>query len=188
MEAWSKRLAELAPVIRFDYDYMSEGRRRPDPAARLIDRHRRALLDAQRAHGGSAVLAGKSMGSRMGCHVAGTEPVAALVCFGYPLCAAGTGKLRDQVLLELATPILFVQGTRDPLCPLPLLDSVRGRMRCTNALHVVDDGDHSLMVTRSSLARRGTTQAEVDAEAMEAVRAFLGREVKATPRSRKSSP
>ncbi len=173
MQGWSARLTELAPLVRFDYDYMQAGRRRPDPAPRLIEAHRRALLDARRNHAGSAVLAGKSMGSRIGCHVAAKEAVAALVCFGYPLCAAGSGKLRDQVLLELTTPILFVQGTRDPLCPLPLLESVRARMRCPNVLHVVEDGDHSLTVTRSSLARRGMTQANIDAEVLQAVRAFL---------------
>jgi predicted alpha/beta-hydrolase family hydrolase len=175
MQGWSARLAELAPVVRFDYDYMLAGRRRPDPAPRLIETHRRALLDARREYAGNAVLAGKSMGSRMACHLAATEPVAALVCFGYPLQAAGTGKLRDQVLLELTTPILFVQGTRDPLCPLPLLDDVRARLRCPNELHVVDGGDHSLLVTRSELARRGMTQADVDARVLEAVSAFLCR-------------
>ncbi len=179
MQGWSARLAELAPVVTFDYDYMQAGRRRPDPAPRLIEAHRRALLEARRERVGSVVLAGKSMGSRIGCHVATFEQVAALVCFGYPLCAPGSGKLRDQVLLELRTPILFVQGSRDPLCPLPMLERVRDQMRCTNSLHVVADGDHSLAVTRRSLAQRDTTQARVDAEVLDAVRAFLSCEVKA---------
>ncbi len=78
------------------------------------------------------VLAGKSMGSRMGCHVSLEEPVVCLVCFGYPLRAAGSGKLRDAVLLELSTPILFVQGTRDELCPLDDLEKVRARMNAAN--------------------------------------------------------
>ena len=69
------------------------------------------------------------MGGRVGCHVALVDPVQAVICFGYPLCGAGDRtKLRDQVLLELKVPILFVQGTRDPLCPLELLEDVRKRM------------------------------------------------------------
>ncbi len=76
----------------------------------------------------------------------------ALVCFGYPLCGGGDPtKLRDQVLREITTPILFVQGTRDPLCPLELLESVRTQMRAANQLHVVEGGDHSLLVTKSRL-------------------------------------
>ena len=46
-----------------------------------------------------------------------------LICLGYPLCAMGDrSKLRDEVLRSSGTPILFVQGTRDALCPLDLLE------------------------------------------------------------------
>src|SRR5205823_6277167 len=100
------------------------------------------------------VLVGKSMGSRIGCHVATTDRASALVCLGYPLRAQGSGKIRDEVLLALKTPILFVQGTRDPLCPLELLSEVRERMTAENALHVVEGGDHSLLVTKTGLERR----------------------------------
>ena len=54
-------------------------------------------------------------------------PAAALICFGYPLRAAGSGALRDEVLRQLTTPVLFLQGSRDPLCPLPDLETVRAR-------------------------------------------------------------
>ena len=70
------------------------------------------------------------MGGRIGCHVALEEKVAALICLGYPLCAMGDRtKLRDQVLRDLRTPILFGQGTRDSLCPLDLLERVRSEMK-----------------------------------------------------------
>ena len=66
------------------------------------------------------------MGGRIGCHVSLEEKVTALICLGYPLCAMGDRtKLRDKVLRQLQKPILFVQGTRDPLCPLDLLNEVR---------------------------------------------------------------
>jgi predicted alpha/beta-hydrolase family hydrolase len=121
------------------------------------------------------VLAGKSMGSRIGCHVA-TEtdaPVRALVCLGYPLRAAGSGKLRDAVLLALTVPILFVQGTRDALCPLDLLAKTRREMSAPNELYVVEAGDHSLAVTKSALRARGETQDDVEARILDVVRAFL---------------
>jgi uncharacterized protein len=103
----------------------------------------------------------------VGCHVSLVEPVSALVCFGYPLKAAASGALRDQVLLELRTPVLFVQGTRDKLCPLDLLEEVRGRMTAKNALHVVEGGDHSLNVLKR------LSQQDADAAVLEAVRGFL---------------
>ncbi|HMJ13815.1 MAG TPA: alpha/beta family hydrolase [Polyangiaceae bacterium] len=173
MQAWSARLSRIAFVSSFDYEYMRSGRRRPDPLPRLIETHRQAFHAIRQAQSGPIALAGKSMGSRIGCHVALSEKVEALVCFGYPLRAAGSGKLRDQVLLELTTPILFVQGTRDPLCPLPLLEAVRRNMSCRNELYVVEDGDHSLNATQRSLSSRATTQAEVDEQILRSVRGFL---------------
>src|SRR5688572_9530930 len=102
MRAWAERLQSAGDVVTFDYPYMRERRRAPDPLPRLIEAHRAELAAARRERTGPVVLAGKSMGGRVGCHVALEEPVDALICFGYPLRGAGkSGKLRDQVLLEL---------------------------------------------------------------------------------------
>lgn len=175
MKAWQKRLSELGSVVPFDYPYMREGRRAPDPLPRLIAAHRAAAASAVSEHGGDLVLAGKSMGSRVGCHASLEEPgVRALVCFGYPLQGAGKKRsIRDEVLLRLRTPILFVQGTRDPLCPLELLESVRAKMQAPTSLHVVTGGDHSLVVSAGARKAAGETQADSDARVLAAVRSFL---------------
>jgi len=105
--------------------------------------------------------------------VALERPVKKVVCLGYPLVAPGSsGKVRDQVLLELETPILFVQGTRDPLCPLELLGTVRTKMRAHSKLFVVDAGDHSLQVTKTQLKQSGETQAQVDARILHVIEHF----------------
>jgi len=168
MQSWARRLAALGTVVPLDYGYQLQKRRRPDALPILVARHREVIGEARRLHPGPLVLAGKSMGSRVGCHVSLEEEVAALVCFGYPLQAAGTGKLRDEVLLQLRTPVLFIQGTKDPLCPLPLLESVRARMTARNELHVVAGGDHSLRISKR------LPQESVDDASLEAVRRFLG--------------
>src|SRR5439155_10724286 len=86
MVGWKKKLASIAPTETFDYPYMKEKRRAPDPLPKLVAAHRDALTAALAKHEGPAVLAGKSMGSRMGCHVVLEDPRArALVCLGYPL-------------------------------------------------------------------------------------------------------
>ena len=111
MQHWAALLGDFGEVRTFDYAYMVEGRKRPDRLPELIATHREALRQARESHSGPVALIGKSMGSRIGCHVALEEPVDALVCFGYPLCGGGDpSKLRDKVLRELRTPILFVQG------------------------------------------------------------------------------
>src|SRR3712207_3523586 len=151
MQRWRGLLATMGAVHMFDYPYMLASSRRPDPLPKLIAAHRAALNDARASHAGPVVLIGKSMGGRIGCHLSLEAPVDALVCLGYPLCGGGDpAKMRDKVLRELTTPILFVQGTRDSLCPLPLLEQVRQQMRAPHQLHVVDGGDHSLAVPRKN--------------------------------------
>jgi uncharacterized protein len=175
MERWAGRLAALGGVTRFDYPYMARGSRRPDPQDVLIEAHRTALgALREKSPDAPLVLAGKSMGSRIGCHVANLEQVAALVCFGYPLKAAGSGKLRDRVLVELKTPILFVQGTRDPLCPLDLLEPLRRSLRAPNQLHVVDGGDHSLETGRGKRDREARLE-RVEGPIVDVIRDFVDR-------------
>jgi hypothetical protein len=175
MQNWKSRLSENGDVETFDYDYMREGRKRPDPLPKLIAAHRKALSDARNGHAAkSTILAGKSMGGRVGCHVSLEEKVDGLVCLGYPLCAMGDRtKLRDEVLRALNTPILFVQGTRDSLCPLDLLERVRTEMKTQNLLHVVEGGDHSLRVPKRQLQATGRTQEDIDRQIFKAIAGFV---------------
>ena len=174
MRTFARLIGSLGRVAPLDYPYMIEGRKRPDPLPKLIAAHRAALAALRQGHDGPIVLAGKSMGGRVGCHVALVEPVAAVISFGYPLCAAGDrSKLRDQVLLDLRTSAMFVQGTRDPLCPLELLEDVRKRMRAPSTLHVVDGADHSLLVAKTTLKAEGSTQEEADKQISAAIGHFL---------------
>src|SRR5438128_1910976 len=157
MQRWKERLTKIGDVETFDYDYMRERRKRPDRLPQLIAVHRAAFAQVSAKTSGPIILIGKSMGGRIGCHVALEEKVNGVICLSYPLCGGGDrAKLRDQVLRDLRTPILFVQGTRDPLCPLDLLETVRSKMTVPNFIHVVEDGDHSLLVRKKDLP--GETQ------------------------------
>ena len=114
------------------------------------------------------------MGGRVGCHLSLEEKVDALVCLGYPLCAMGDRtKLRDKVLRALNTAILFVQGTRDSLCPLDLLQQVRVEMKAPNFLHIVEGGNHSLRVPKRQLQESSKTQEDIDHEILKAIAGFI---------------
>jgi hypothetical protein len=132
------------------------------------------------------------MGGRIGCHVAAeharelasgsdasppprsTTPVKALICFGFPLVSPGKQKKRrDAVLLALQTPVLFVQGDRDRLCPVEELGEVRSRMRAPSELHVVEGGDHSLAIGVRRARQLGLTQDDVDDAIEGAIARFL---------------
>jgi uncharacterized protein len=176
MVAWQKRLNTLGRTVTFDYPYMRERRRTPDRLPQLIAAHREALTKATAQQPGPLVLAGKSMGSRVGCHVALEEPsVRALICFGYPLKSPGKqGAVRDEVLLALRIPILFLQGTRDSLCPVDLLQEVRKKMQAPSTVHLVEGGDHSLNVSVGALRAAGEKQSDSDDRVLAAVARFLG--------------
>ena len=164
MVAWKKRLARLGRVESMDYSYQRSGKKSPDRPPVLVATHRAELERVRAGHHGPIVLIGKSMGGRMGCHLAvelGANGPIALVCLGYPLVGQN-GAVRDAVLLELRTPVLFVQGSRDTMCPLPRLAEVRERMQAPSELYVVADADHSLLVSRARLKADQTSQAEVD--------------------------
>jgi hypothetical protein len=76
-------------------------------------------------------------------------------------------------LRALNTPILFVQGTRDWLCPLDLLEQVRAEMKAPNFLHIVEGGDHSLRVPKRQLQATGKTQEDIDQEILKAIGRFV---------------
>jgi uncharacterized protein len=183
MQNWKRRLSEIGEVETFDYGYMRAGRKRPDPLPQLIAAHRKALRTFENRESRFVnreerrprlFLVGKSMGGRIGCHVSLEEKVDGLVCLGYPLCAMGDRtRIRDEVLRALTTPIVFVQGTRDALCPLDLLERVRTEMKTGNFLHVVEGADHSLRVPKRQLQAIGETQEEVDQRAFGAVAGFI---------------
>lgn len=177
MQHWKQLLSTIGTVELMDYPYMLEGRKRPDPLPKLVEAHREALHRLQATRKTPVILVGKSMGSRIGCHLALTERVAGIVCLGYPLCGGGDPKkLRDQVLRDLTTRVLFVQGTRDALCPLNLLEGVRKQMKAPSKLHIVKEGDHSLLATKRWLKDHSKTQGDVDAEILLAISQWLARE------------
>jgi len=175
MQNWKRRLSGIGEVETFDYDYMRAGRNRPDPLPQLVAAHRKALEAAREKHQpDTTFLIGKSMGGRIGCQVSLEEKVDGLVCLGYPLCAMGDRtKVRDEVLRALTTPILFMQGTRDSLCPLDLMERVRTQMKTGNFLHVVGGGDHSLRVPKRQLQGTSKTQEDIDHEILKAIAGFV---------------
>ena len=173
MQDFCKRLAVVGRVTCFDYPYQQAGRRSPDRLPVLVAAHRAAFeaLDPE----APVVLIGKSMGGRIGCHLANEltrrKPLA-VVCLGYPLVGQN-GAVRDQVLLALRIPVLFVQGSRDPLCPLYRLAEVRARMAVANDLYVVEGGNHSLELAKTQLKLDPLAQDAVDAAIVRRISGFL---------------
>jgi predicted alpha/beta-hydrolase family hydrolase len=148
--------------LRYQFSYMEQGGRRPDPPAVLEATVRAAVERARESAPGLLLLAGgKSLGGRMTSNAMARRPlegVAGLVFLGFPLHPAKQpGVTRAEHLERVTCPMLFLQGTRDSLADLDLITGVCAGLGPGATLHVVQGADHSFAV----LKRSGRTGVEV---------------------------
>lgn len=110
-------------AMSFNYPYAERGAKRPDRQEKLVACHR-AAADVAAASVDELFLAGRSMGGRMGTYlVAEGYPAAGLVLYAYPLHPAGKPeRLRVDQFPDISVPMLFFQGTKDPLSRMELFD------------------------------------------------------------------
>jgi len=160
MEKTAHGLADRGLLVcRFEFPYMTTGRKAPDRQDVLEDAYRRAVERiTEEVTGMPLFIGGKSLGGRIASHVVGRTPAAGLFFLGYPLQPPGKPeRARVDNLSAVSVPMLFVQGTRDPFCPLPALDRFLVTHEGPAELVVIEGGDHSLKMPRG--AGRSTEQA-----------------------------
>lgn len=141
-------------VLRFNFLYVEVGRKAPDRAPVLEETYRSVVEHVHEGVRERLFIGGKSMGGRIASQIAaGDEAVSVdgLVFLGYPLHPPGKPeRIRDAHLSGVKAPMLFVEGTRDPFCPLPTLERVLKNVRAPTEVAVIEDGDHSFKVRKSS--------------------------------------
>src|SRR5579872_2482901 len=174
-----KLSVELAGVevatFRYQFPYMEQRRRLPDPPSLLKSVVRAAVLTAAVTAPELPILAaGKSMGGRMTSSAAAEHPpefekVRGLVFFGFPLHPPGRpGTKRAEHLAQVRIPMLFLQGARDQFADLKLLCPICANLGTRATLREIATADHSFHVLKSS----GKTDAEVMSELARSVRAW----------------
>ena len=152
----SDALADLGvATMRYNFPYMEKGKKRPDPPAISEKTVRRAIETADAKLPGVRILAGgKSFGGRMTSQALATspdQPVQGIVFVGFPLHAAGSpGIERAAHLKRIVQPMLFLQGTRDALADLTLMESVCSELRLAT-LHKFEGADHSFKTGKQDL-------------------------------------
>ena len=145
---------ELA-VFRFNFPYKEAGKPRPDPPGRAIKTIVSAVECARStAHDLPVFAGGKSFGGRMTSTAASQGVligVEGLVFFGFPLHSpAKPGSERAAHLFEVERSMLFLQGTRDALARLELLEPVLDRVGPKATLHLVEGANHGFHVPKRS--------------------------------------
>jgi uncharacterized protein len=155
MEDFARRLADRSvATLRYQFPYMEKGIKRPDSEAVLTATVRAAVAAAKKYTEGLSIFAGgKSMGGRMTSLAAAKAPldVQGLIYFGFSLHAAGKPSAnRGDHLFDITLPMLFLQGSRDALADLKLLQPLCVRLGKRAELFVIDGGDHSFHLLKSS--------------------------------------
>jgi len=93
-----------------------------------------------------------------------------LVFFAFPLHPAGKpSDARAAHLLEVAVPMLFLQGTNDALADLGLLEGVAARLGDLATLKLIEDADHAFHVP----AKTGRKDADVLAGLLDDAAAWI---------------
>ncbi|HEY7639080.1 MAG TPA: alpha/beta family hydrolase [Steroidobacteraceae bacterium] len=152
--------------LRYQFPYMERGSRRPDPPALCHATVRAAVAEASRqAPGLRLVAGGRSFGGRMTSQAQALAPlpgVAGLAFLAFPLHPAGRpSQERAEHLSDVNVPMLFLQGTRDELATLELLQPVVQRLGGRATLKLLQDADHSFHVRASSGRRDADVRQEL---------------------------
>jgi uncharacterized protein len=143
-------------VVTFNFPYIDAGKSVPDRPPVLEAHYEKVWAEAASHARGPLFAAGKSMGGRIASQVAAkdgfTPAPAGLIFFGYPLHPPNQpAKRRDAHLPAIDVPMLFFHGTRDPFGTPEEMQSLIATLPRA-ALHVIDGGDHSLVVKRKDAA------------------------------------
>ena len=177
METIAVGLAERGiSTLRYQFPYMEKGSKRPDAPAVAHAAVRAAVAEAARCCAGLPLIAGgKSFGGRMTSQAQAIDAlpgVRGLAFFAFPLHPAGKPSSdRAKHLADVDIPMLFLQGTRDALAELSLLEPVVKKLGKLATLHLVKEADHSFHVLKSS----GRNDREVMTEVLDAFAAWAGK-------------
>jgi uncharacterized protein len=167
-------------TLRYQFPYMERRSKRPDPPPVCHATVRAAVSTAARCAPNLPRFAGgRSFGGRMTSQAQAITPlpgVLGLAFLAFPLHPAGRpSDERAKHLTDVKVPMLFLQGTRDELARLDLIEAVTGKLAPLATLKLLQDADHSFHVP----ARTGRKDQDVRMEALRELTAWterLGRE------------
>jgi predicted alpha/beta-hydrolase family hydrolase len=169
-------------TFRYQFPYMEKGSKRPDSPKIAHATVRVAVAAASRLLPDLPLLAGgRSFGGRMTSAAQAESPlpeVRGLAFLGFPLHPAGKpSDERGAHLSAVQIPMLFLQGTRDELADLQLMQALAGRLGARATLELFADADHSFHVP----ARTGRNDSEVRAEMADAFASWAERTIPRRP-------
>jgi len=176
MEAMAKEFATRGiATLRYQFPYMERGSKRPDAPKLAHAAVRAAVAEASRLAPELPLFAGgRSFGGRMTSQAQAASPlpgVRGLVFLGFPLHPAGKpADERGAHLFDVQVPMLFLQGARDELADLQLLQALVDKLGARATLRLFEEADHSFHAP----ARTGRKDSQIRAEISKALADWIG--------------
>src|SRR5262245_17654779 len=157
-------------TLRYQFPYMEQRSKRPDPPKVAHAAVRAAVLEASRLVPELPLFAGgKSFGGRMTSQAQSESPlpgVRGLIFLGFPLHPPGKPSIdRAKHLFDVQILMLFLQGTRDEFAELQLLEGACKELGARATLQLFEDADHSFHVP----ARTGRKDSDIRVELLDAM-------------------
>lgn len=156
MSQLSNELNKLqVATLRFNFPFVENKKGRPDPPAVA-----HAAIEAAIAAGKKKFpsiplfISGKSFGGRMSSQLMSSknvEDVQGIVFYGFPLHQPGNpGIERADHLKQVKVPMLFLQGTRDALADIKLIQQVTKELKKAKLVSY-EGADHSFKAPKQNL-------------------------------------
>ena len=154
--ALAKALADLGIAsLRFNFPFIEQKKRRPDLPAVAHKTIEAAVNDIRKSYPNLPLyLAGKSFGGRMSSQYLAAHPdpaVKGIIFFGFPLHPVGKPSIdRAEHLKNVKVPMLFLQGTRDELATLELIEQVCSSLKLATLVKL-EGANHAFKAGKQDL-------------------------------------
>jgi uncharacterized protein len=156
METLTSRLAaqEIA-TLRFNFPFAENNKKRPDSPAIAHQTIKAALAKTRELFPQLPLfVAGKSFGGRMSSQYLSAnhdDTIQGIIFYGFPLHPPGTPSIeRADHLKKIKLPMLFLQGTKDALATLNLIEAVCKPLRKAKLVKL-EGADHSFKAGKKDI-------------------------------------
>jgi predicted alpha/beta-hydrolase family hydrolase len=158
MTTLAKALAEVAiATLRFNFPFTENKKKRVDVPAVAHKTIEAAIHHAHETFPSLPLfVSGKSFGGRMSSQYLALQPpsfVRGIIFFGFPLHPAGKPSIeRAEHLKDVSIPMLFLQGSRDALATLSLVEEVCSKL-ATATLATIEGADHAFKAGKQDVVK-----------------------------------
>ena len=156
MVTLAKSLAEAGIAsLRFNFPFTENKKGRPDVPAVAHKTIETAIDSAHELFPSLPLfVSGKSFGGRMSSQYLSTHPhiaVKGIIFYGFPLHPLGKPSVeRAEHLKDVKVPMLFLQGTRDAMATLDLIESVCSSLPQATFV-AIEGADHSFKAGKQNI-------------------------------------